>query len=97
MNNIQKNYILGTNKLTETDKEKILNKMGNKLYENKLCHGDFHVLNLIQTSNDIKIIDWVCASSGNPNADICRTFLLYKVYMEEMAEIYLETYCKKKY
>lgn len=96
MKNIQKDYILGTDKLTGTDKERIKNNMDNKIYDNKLCHGDFHVLNLIQTSNDIKIIDWVCASSGNPCADICRTFLLYKIYMEEMAEIYLETYCKIK-
>jgi uncharacterized protein (TIGR02172 family) len=96
MEDIQKNYILGTNKLTQSDKENILGKIENTSYENKLCHGDFHILNLIQTSNDIKIIDWVCASSGNPNADICRTYLLYKIYMEEIADIYLETYCKIK-
>jgi len=84
-----KKFILSTNKLIQSEKEKIL-------YENKLCHGDFHIINLIQTSNDIKIVDWVCASSGNPEADICRTFLLYKTYMEELAEIYLETSCKIK-
>jgi thiamine kinase-like enzyme len=94
MSNKQRNYILGTDKLTEADKEKILNKMENTLYDNKLCHGDLHVLNLIQTLNGIKIIDWITASSGNPNADICRTYLLYKIYMEDIADIYLETYCK---
>jgi aminoglycoside phosphotransferase (APT) family kinase protein len=96
MKDIQKNYILGTNKLTQTDKEKLLNKMEKSTYENKLCHGDFHILNLIQTSNDIKIIDWVNANSGTPNADICRTYLLYKIHMENIADIYLETYCNIK-
>jgi len=94
MKNIQKKQILGTNKFTETDKEKILIKLEDKKYDNKLCHGDFHVFNLIQTSNGIKIIDWVNASSGNPYADIYNTYLIYKLNKEEIAEVYLETYCK---
>ena len=96
MKNIQTDFLLNANKLIQINKEKILNKIESKVYENKLCHGDFHFFNLIQTSNDIKIIDWVCASSGNPEADICRTFLLYKLNIEKLAEIYLETYCKIK-
>lgn len=62
---------------------------------NRLCHGDFHVLNLLQTINDIKIIDWVCASSGSISADVCRTYLLYLLYRPEIAEIYMDIYCGK--
>ena len=43
-----------------------------------LCHGDFHLFNIIQdVKEDVYIIDWVDAVSGCPEADICRTYLLY--------------------
>lgn len=60
----------------------------------RLCHGDYHVLNLLQTVQDIKIIDWVCASSGNIIADVCRSYLLYLLYSEQIADVYLDIYCK---
>jgi len=71
-----------------------LNKLEQIKFENKLCHGDFHIFNLIQTSHDIKIIDWVCSSSGNPEADIYRTYLLYKLYKDNIADIYMDIYCQ---
>jgi len=71
-----KYFISKASIIPENVKDNILLKLENKTFEYKLCHGDFHVLNLIQTSNDIKIIDWICASSGNPEADIYRTYLL---------------------
>ena len=86
--------IVKANILYESEKENLLLKLEDKIFENKLCHGDFHILNLIQTSNGIKIIDWICGSSGSPDADIYRTYLLYKLYDKEISEIYLKTYCK---
>jgi uncharacterized protein (TIGR02172 family) len=99
MRDMQKCCILRTNKLAGEEKDKILNKIENISYENKLCHGDLHFLNLIQTSDDLKIIDWGHASSGNPDADICHTYLLYKMYFNNFHDIsskYLEIYCKIK-
>jgi len=88
-------FIYNANKIDKNNKEKILKKLKNIKFKNQLCHGDFHIFNLIQTSNDIKIIDWVCASSGNPQADIYRTYLLYKTYKERfVSEMYIETYCQ---
>jgi len=48
------------------------------------------------TFNGIKVIDWICATSGSPEADIYRTYLLYLLSNKDFAEIYLETYCKIK-
>ena len=90
----QKNQILRTNLISEEDKKNILLKIEDTIYENRLCHGDFHFSNLILTSDGIKIIDWTSASSGTPEADIYRTYLLYKLYSEESADMILETYCK---
>ena len=89
-----KNHIISANELTDIEKARTLVKLEKATFDNKLCHGDFHVFNLILTPNGIKIIDWVCESTGNPDADIYRTYLLYKLYKEDIADIYLEMYCK---
>ncbi len=41
-----------------------------------LCHGDFHPDNILLTSSDPVVIDWIDASYGNPLADVARTRLL---------------------
>jgi len=77
-----------------TYKQKILDKLEEIYFNNFLCHGDFHFNNLLETSNGIKIIDWVNSSAGNIEADICRTYLLYKINHDILAESYIENYCK---
>jgi len=89
-----KSYIANAGILKSGEKEKLLNKLEAMKFKNMLCHGDYHINNLIKTSNNILVIDWSCASSGNPEADICRTYLLYKIYAEVMANIYLDYYCR---
>ena len=64
-------------------------------YENRLCHGDFHLLNLIMSDDKVTIIDWVDASAGDIRADVCRTYLLYSELSTEVAELYLRLYCEK--
>jgi tRNA A-37 threonylcarbamoyl transferase component Bud32 len=91
-----KYFIQKAKELNNTEKEKIILKLARMKCDNKLCHGDFHIYNLIQTSNEIKIIDWICASSGSIEADIYRTYLLYRLSNRYFAEMYLNTYCKLK-
>lgn len=61
----------------------------------QLCHGDFHVLNVLETPAGIRIIDWLDASSGSASADVCRSYLLYLLNKEEIAGLYLDIYCDK--
>lgn len=68
----------------------------------KLCHGDFSPSNIVITPEGEKyIIDWSHATEGNGAADAARTFLLFALTgfslsgNQEMADYYLETYCKK--
>ncbi|MDD4797679.1 MAG: phosphotransferase [Eubacteriales bacterium] len=63
--------------------------------DDRLCHGDFHALNLMWTSQGMQIIDWVDAGSGSALADVCRSYLLYLLYRPEIAQLYLEIYCSK--
>jgi uncharacterized protein (TIGR02172 family) len=59
-------------------KEKSLAYLAQLPDGNSFCHGDFHPDNIIMTSHGPIIIDWMTGTSGNPLADICRTFLLFE-------------------
>lgn len=87
--------ILSTDKLSVDQKQHLNYNLKSFESDNKLCHGDFHFLNLIKTSHEIMIIDWIDAACGNPEADVCRTYLLYLIYAKHIAELYLNAYCKK--
>lgn len=81
--------------LSNEQKNRLLVLLDSFIIGNSLCHGDFHFLNLIKSDKGTKIIDWIDAASGNPEADVCRTYMLYALYFEEFADMYLSEYCKK--
>lgn len=62
--------------------------------EKKLCHGDFHPLNILFDGETHWIIDWVDAAAGGPNADACRTYLIMRTYLSRLANTYLSAYQK---
>ncbi|KPB03267.1 phosphotransferase family protein [Bacillus sp. CHD6a] len=76
-------------------KTSLLKKLESMTVENRLCHGDFHLYNLIKSDEEVFIIDWVDASAGNPRADVCRTYILYSQISRDIAELYLKLYCEK--
>jgi len=63
----------------------------------KECHGDFSLNNVIITPDGKPyIIDWAHATQGNASADAARTYLLFCLRgNKELAEHYLELFCKK--
>ena len=65
------------------------------VHANKLCHGDFHPLNILHDGKKHWIIDWVDATSGSPLADACRTYIILKQYLLRLAGIYLRHFCKE--
>ncbi|WP_339149260.1 MULTISPECIES: aminoglycoside phosphotransferase family protein [unclassified Sutcliffiella] len=81
--------------LDEKIKGSLLKKLASMNVENSLCHGDFHLYNLIKSGDQVFIIDWVDASAGDPRADVCRTYILYSQVSVDIAELYLELYCEK--
>lgn len=60
-----------------------------------LCHGDFHPLNILYDGSKYWITDWVDATAGNPLADACRTYLIFKQHMSRSAGVYLKAFCKE--
>jgi len=61
----------------------------------RLCHGDFHPLNILHDGDKHWVIDWVDATSGDPMADACRTFLIFKQYITRSAGIFLRLFCEE--
>lgn len=84
-----------TGKLDEKLKKVLIGKLESMSYEKRLCHGDFHLFNLIDSNKKVTIIDWVDSSAGDIRADVCRTYLLYLEESIDLAEIYLRIYCMK--
>jgi len=86
---------IGTaDRLSQSQKTALLFKLSEMPVKKQLCHGDFHLFNLIM-GDHVTIIDWVDASAGDSRADVYRTYLLYTQFSSELAELYLQLYCMK--
>jgi aminoglycoside phosphotransferase (APT) family kinase protein len=75
--------------------------------ENKLCHGDFHPLNILVDSDRYVVLDWNGCCSGNPKLDVVWSYLTLNspsiecVYGKDIAKItkefsdeYIKYYCQ---
>lgn len=63
---------------------------------NKVCHGDFNPSNIIiDKDGNPHIIDWSHATQGNASADAARTYLLFALKDKELADKYLNVFCRK--
>jgi aminoglycoside phosphotransferase (APT) family kinase protein len=60
----------------------------------RLCHGDFHPLNILGDTAGPMIIDWPDARRGDCAADVCRSYLLLRLHFAEIATAYLDAYCR---
>lgn len=68
--------ISATEKLSEDQKKKIIEKLSNLPHGQSVCHGDFHPDNIMQNTAESLIIDWSTVTVGNPLSDVARTCLI---------------------
>lgn len=94
-NGLCKNIINSCDYLDLQTKESLLSLLASIAFEDKLCHNDYHGLNVIKNDTGLHIIDWSSATSGDPLHDACRTYLLTLDHQKEYAEPYLAAYCSK--
>jgi Ser/Thr protein kinase RdoA (MazF antagonist) len=59
----------------------------------RLCHGDFHPMNVLGEASQPIVIDWPNACRGDPAGDVCRSYLLLRLHTDEVADPYLDAYC----
>jgi hypothetical protein len=80
--------------LDESRKQALLDAIVEMPDGDRLCHGDFHPLNILGDTADPLIIDWPDARRGDPAADVCRSYLLLKLHAADIATTYLDAYCR---
>ncbi len=84
--------------LTEIDdvvKYDLLTRLDGMPKHNKVCHGDFEPRNIIVSKDMYYTLDWIHASQGNASADVARTYLLLSLSNKDMANAYMDIFCKK--
>ncbi len=62
--------------LSDDVKTAVLTHLQTLPHQNNICHGDFHMDNIIRTANGLIVIDWCNAYRGHPLADVARTTLM---------------------
>jgi aminoglycoside phosphotransferase (APT) family kinase protein len=61
-----------------------------------ICHGDFNPSNvIIAEDGSAYVCDWAHVTRGLPEADAAMTYILFKIYHPEQAELYLDLYSEK--
>ena len=58
----------------------------------RLCHGDFHPLNILGPPGRAVIVDWPNAGRGVPAADVCRSYVLIRRVAPGIARAYVDAY-----
>jgi len=86
--------ITRTRLLDDQRKETLLGRLAQMPEGDRLCHGDFHPINVLGEPSRPTVIDWPDACRGEPAADVCRSYLLLKLHAEEIADPYLGAYCR---
>jgi aminoglycoside phosphotransferase (APT) family kinase protein len=85
--NIRQVTVLG-----ETQKNTLLNRLAGMPDGDRLCHGDFHPLNLLGSPGHETLVDWLDATRGDPAADVCRSYVLIRCMFPEIAAAYVAAY-----
>ena len=86
--------IARTNVLDEPQKRVLLTRLADMPEGDRLCHGDFHPINVLGEVSWPFVIDWPDACRGDPAADLCRSYLLLRLHAADIAEPYLDAYCR---
>ena len=77
--------IVATGVLAEPRRRDLLEGIARMPDGDRLCHGDFHPMNILGEPSQPVIIDWPDACRGDPAADVCRSYLLMKLHAAEIA------------
>lgn len=86
--------IAGAPLLSSDQAEAMVRRLADLPDGDRLCHGDFHPFNIMGTPEQPVIVDWLDATSGTPEADACRSYLLLLHNVPEAAPAYLDAYLR---
>ena len=99
LNKLKDKLVREINSLTALDatqRYELLTRLEKMPKHSKLCHGDFNPSNVIVEKNGtMTVIDWAHATQGNASADAAMTYLLLALENQDMADLYVNLFCKK--
>lgn len=82
--------------LNPVNRYDLLTRLDSTPKHTKLCHGDFQPSNIIvKEDGTMYVLDWVHATQGNASADAARTYLLFCLQDQSIADKYMDLFCKK--
>jgi uncharacterized protein (TIGR02172 family) len=73
--------------MPEDFRDKVLAALEKLPDGDRLCHGDFHVENVLVEGDRFYIIDWVDATIGSPVADVARTSIILLGAVNELPKV----------
>jgi Ser/Thr protein kinase RdoA (MazF antagonist) len=79
-------------RLGKVQRKALLERLAAMPDGDRLCHGDFHPLNILGPPGRAIIVDWPNASRGDPAADVCRSYVLIRPPAPEIASLYVDAY-----
>ncbi|MDF2586936.1 MAG: hypothetical protein K0S41_777 [Anaerocolumna sp.] len=101
-----KNRILELENISKEKRELLLDLLDSFPKDNKLCHGDYQPLNILNSNGKYIVIDWNGACSGNPIFDVAWSYMTLNspvvshLLGEKVAELftnfnndYINNYC----
>jgi aminoglycoside phosphotransferase (APT) family kinase protein len=81
-------------RLDAASRERLLRQLAALPDGDRLCHGDFHPWNIHGSSGEATVVDWLDACSGDPAADVCRTYVLMHHALPAAAADYVAAYAR---
>ena len=54
-------------------------KQMTKCEDRRVCHGDFHPMNILYQGDKPVVIDWAFTCGGDPRGDVAGTYLITKI------------------
>lgn len=81
--------------IDETTRYELLTRLDSMPKHTKLCHFNFSPENIIINDKGTYIVDWIAAKSGNASADVAKTYLLFSLHDPELADKYMDLFCRK--
>jgi thiamine kinase-like enzyme len=79
--------ILESRDILKDKTDKLLFQLKSFKENNILCHGDFHLGNIMLAENNYYVIDWMNCCLGYSEADVCRTLIMLESpYLEKIAQ-----------
>lgn len=66
--------------LTDEEKDRLIQRLEElSTRERRICHGDFHAMNILFSDGGVGIIDWAFTTLGDPLADVAGSYMITKI------------------